>query len=73
VIAEILKEEFFSFEEVATMLGLKPSTLKQRIYNGTDHPPYKKVIGQYVFPTEDFRRWVQSRPLIHEVRRGQAV
>lgn len=73
MIAEVLKDDFYSFEDVAKHLGLRPSTLKQRIYNGTDHPPYMKVMGQYVFPTEEFRMWIKAKPVIREVRRGQAV
>jgi hypothetical protein len=68
MIAEVLKDDFYSFDEVAAILGLRPTTLKQRIYNGTDHPPYTKLNREYIFPADEFRLWVKSKPIFHEVR-----
>lgn len=68
MIAEILKEEFFSLEEMARVLRLKPQTLKRRIGSGTEHPPYTKIEGEYLFPRDLFRDWALKRPIIWEVR-----
>lgn len=66
MIAEVLKDDFYSFEQVAKTLGLKPSTLKQRIYTGSDHPPYKKIEREYVFPADEFRLWALKKPTAYE-------
>jgi hypothetical protein len=71
VIAEVLKEDFYSFGDMAKILKVSPSTLKQRIYNGSDHPPYKKIFNEYVFPTDEFRHWAISKPVLHEARGGK--
>jgi len=68
VIAEVLKEDFFSLDEMAKTLRLKPATLKRRIGAGTEHPPYTKIEGEILFPRDMFRDWARKRPIIWEVR-----
>jgi hypothetical protein len=69
MIAQALKDDFYSLDEMAAILRLKTSTLKSRIYTGTEHPPYKKISTDYLFPKVEFREWVLLRPSIREVRR----
>lgn len=68
MIGEILKDDFFSLDEMAKVLRLKPETLKRRIGAGTEHPPYSKIEGEYFFPRNLFRDWARKRPIVWEVR-----
>lgn len=76
MIAEVLKEEFFSMEEMATMLirrrvtttEQKVAALIRRIRAGTDHPPYIQIEGEYLFPKALFMGWAKKRPVVYEVK-----
>jgi hypothetical protein len=68
MIAEVLKEEFYSFDEMAMILSVKPTTLKHRIYTGSKHPPFVREAGVYLFPKDSFLQWMRTKPRVAEVK-----
>ncbi len=76
MIAEVLKEDFFSMEEMANILirrrvtttEQKVEALERRIRSGTDHPPYSTYEGQRLFRKDLFRAWALKRPVVYEVK-----
>jgi hypothetical protein len=68
MIAEVLKDDFFSEEEMARMMRIKVATLKRRIATGTEHPPYVEIGRERLFPRDQFREWARNRKVIYEVK-----
>lgn len=54
------REEFYTEQEMAELLGYKLSTMKKNRCMGTNHPPFMKLGGRIVYPKEDYRKWVQG-------------
>lgn len=64
-----VSEWAYSEEEMARILRIKISTLRQRIGSGTNHPPYKEwVRGVLIFPKAEFKTWGIDKPIIYEVK-----
>lgn len=66
VIANEMKDYCYSFDQMAEILGICASTLKQRIYKRRMVPPFQKVDYQYWFPKDLFADWVKKQPLQFE-------
>jgi hypothetical protein len=55
-------DEYFTFEQMAQIMGLKPKGLRNRISAGKNHPPYfRPSAGVFLFPKKDFAKWRDSR------------
>lgn len=79
MIAEVLKDDVYSLEEMAEILfkrnarlatpAARQGALRRRIKTGTDHPPCSEYEGEIYFPKVPFKEWALRRPLLQEVRR----
>lgn len=65
---DVLKDDFFTEDEIAEVEGIKLTTLRTRIYTGTNHPPCTKIGKDYFFPKQETREWYRAKPVRHEVR-----
>lgn len=63
-----IRENFYNLGEMCESLRIKKSTMMSRIYTGTDHPPYTKLFGEYLFPKEHVLVWVKKKRLVYEVK-----
>lgn len=68
MIAEVLKDEYWSLEEMAKIIKIKSTTLKRRVSSGTNHPPVTIIAGEYLFPKDLFPQWARNHPILWEVR-----
>lgn len=57
--------DYFTEEEMAGILRVKASTLKQNRCLKKNHPPFVKVGNSILYPKIDFKKWQESR-LQHE-------
>ena len=64
-----IQEQYLSEEDVAALLEISVGTLRNRIYQGRNHPPFDKVGSTRCFPIEEFRAWLKSRR-VREARAG---
>lgn len=54
---------------MAGMLLLTEGTLRKNRSLGKDHPPFIRLSDRRVlYPKKEFERWLESRPLIREIR-----
>jgi hypothetical protein len=61
-------EDFYTEQEIATILGISVGRLRNRICEGGDHPPF--IPGKVKrFPKVEFRKWDLSR-LKREINRA---
>jgi hypothetical protein len=62
-------DEFYTEDQVCSLLRIKPSTLKSRISTGTEHPPYQELRrGVRVYPKNLFLKWVKERKVMFDVK-----
>lgn len=66
--AEQLWEDYFTEENVAQLMGITVSTLRNRISEGRDHPPFTGRGNGKRFPKDEFRKWERAR-LVHQKNR----
>lgn len=65
----ILADDHLTEAEVAKILKIKANTLVQRIYSGTEHPPFIEIArGERIYPKALFRAWVAGKKVIWEVK-----
>lgn len=62
-----LKEEYWTEEEMAEMLGKKKSTMQTQRSRGKGHPPFIRIGRKIYFSKADFKRWVRDRPVKEEI------
>ncbi len=66
-----IEKNYFTEEQILSILKIKKTTLRDRIYNGTEHPPYMELgRGYRLFPKEMFIEWIRTRPITWEVKRA---
>lgn len=58
---EQFKANHFSEEEMAEILGITVKTLKNRVYTGTNHPPFFNTGPRRWFPKDEFDKWMKDR------------
>lgn len=55
-------DDEMTLEQMAEKLGVAPKTLRNRICDGRDHPPYyKPTAGDFRFPVRDYLQWRRSK------------
>jgi excisionase family DNA binding protein len=60
-------DDFYTIEEMASLLGIKKITLQCRLSRGKDHPPFFGRGKGVRFPKELFRQWAKGQ-LVFEVK-----
>lgn len=55
------EDEAYTLDEMAKMLGITVKTLKNRCYDGVNHPPYTDLTHARPFPKAEYQRWCQSK------------
>ncbi|WP_438863957.1 helix-turn-helix domain-containing protein [Neptunicella sp.] len=61
------KPEFYLLEEIAEILRSSKRTIYNRIYRNRVYgeqnpvPPYIKMNGKLLFPSNDFERWIEQK------------
>ena len=53
-------EDWYSLNEAAKIIGIKPRTLKNRVYAKKNHPPVVRL-SIWKFPKEDFHKWYSAK------------
>lgn len=61
------EDEAYTLEEMAKMLGITVKTLRNRCYDGVNHPPYTNLKHARPFPKEGYKRW-QASNLKHAIK-----
>lgn len=65
---EVLND-YLTEEEVCQALKIKPQTLRGRLSNGTNHPPYVKVrSGVRLYHKRMFVEWIGKLPVQWEAK-----
>jgi predicted site-specific integrase-resolvase len=63
----LIASEYFSEEEICSILKISRATLRSRIYSGTEHPPYVELGRVRYFPRRMFLDWAAKRRVIWAV------
>ena len=62
---EELFQDYFTEEDVARLMGMSVSGLRNRISSGKDHPPFVGRGKAKRFPKADFKKWERAR-IVHQ-------
>lgn len=68
MISNVMKDYCYTMEEMAEIMKIATSTLKRRIYDRKNLPPYQKVGDEYLFPKNLFEEWVKAQPVEYQVK-----
>jgi predicted DNA-binding transcriptional regulator AlpA len=71
--AKHLDDRIMTMKEVAAHLGLKPSSLADRIQRGRDHPPFFKFGQKYLFRRSELARWIRNQEITAKRGRGSRM
>lgn len=56
-----LADEFYEEGEVLSFLGIKANTIAWRRSMNKNCPPYIRLGNRYVYPKEQFRKWLNAQ------------
>lgn len=60
-------EYYFTEEQVSAFLNMSVKGLRDCIYNGRNHPPFRKFGRKTLFPKKEFWAWTNRQPLHQEI------